>query len=229
MITAEVIHKVVRIRFGTERGSGFIANVDGREYLVTAKHVVNDAPEKLGIDVFTTDGWKTYPSRLVGHADGHADVSVIATEERLGPPQLSLHMSSTGVSYGQDVYFLGFPYEYRGLYATGNPGEPYLPMPFVKKAILSQFGKGYFVLDGHNNPGFSGGPVVFKNKNGVYQVMAVVHGFVSVAEPVVFGGVPEEKRSTDIHVRSNTGLMIAWDTKSAEDMIAANPIGLPVA
>jgi hypothetical protein len=38
----------------------------------------------------------------------------------------------------------------------------------------------FFLLDGHNNPGFSGGPVVFRASNKVdkeFYVMAVVSGF----------------------------------------------------
>jgi hypothetical protein len=30
------------------------------------------------------------------------------------------------------------------------------PLPFVKKALLSAMANGYYYLDGHNNPGFSG-------------------------------------------------------------------------
>lgn len=42
------------------------------------------------------------------------------------------------------------------------------PIPFVKKGIISSFitdslGTTQIFLDGHNNPGFSGGPVVVTN------------------------------------------------------------------
>ena len=63
--------------------------------------------------------------------------------------------------YGQDVYFLGFPY---GLHGDMSALSNDLPFPFVKKGIISLFhndGVNRIYLDGHNNPGFSGGPVVF--------------------------------------------------------------------
>jgi len=64
---------------------------------------------------------------------------------------------------GQDVFFLGFPYNYDSLLQQSPFGNT--PIPFVKKACMSAIIKSgediLLLLDGHNNPGFSGGPVCF--------------------------------------------------------------------
>ena len=60
----------------------------------------------------------------------------------------------------------------------------FIPLAFMKKGIFSattnENGAVVFFLDGHNNPGFSGGPVVYRdlNQSGapVFYVAAVVSG-----------------------------------------------------
>jgi hypothetical protein len=80
----------------------------------------------------------------------------------------------------QDAYFLGYPY---GLHAEGGSLNAHFPLAIVKKACLSMFALGgpdaYILLDGHNNPGFSGGPVVFapNGQGAPTNVAAVVSGY----------------------------------------------------
>ena len=82
--------------------------------------------------------------------------------------------------YGQDAYFLGFPYGLKSEYEDFNNN---FPVPFVKKAIVSSLdtdkdcNRQIIFLDGHNNPGFSGGPVVFTElRKNVYKVVSVISG-----------------------------------------------------
>ena len=41
MITSNFIHRIFRIKCGEFMGTGFTIDVDGKQYVVTAKHVVN--------------------------------------------------------------------------------------------------------------------------------------------------------------------------------------------
>jgi hypothetical protein len=74
-------------------------------------------------------------------------------------PKLNLIMGD--IIYGQDVYFLGFPYGMSmKLPQDFNKGYPF---PLVKKGIFSTLPEEVndlrrFFLDGMNNPGFSEGP-----------------------------------------------------------------------
>lgn len=188
MITANVIHRVFRIKYGKATGTAFTVDVDGKQYLVTARHIVDDVSGNATLGILSNTEWIPLPTQLVGHADGETDITVLAANLRLTPPNLPMEASSAGLTYGQDVFFLGFPYGIQGKVIFGDAGYP---LPLVKKALVSALdGSGsVFLLDGHNNPGFSGGPVVFAPP-GTYQykVAAVIGGYVPVEEPVFASG-----------------------------------------
>jgi len=126
--------------------------------------------------------------------------------------------TSKGVIYGQDVYFLGFPYGLLGRCAFGPDG---FPLPFVKRATVSLFDGAMFLLDGNNNPGFSGGPVVFTEpQSNRYKVAAVISGFQSVPEPVYKGS-----DQTALTYKYNTGIIVTYTIDGALKLIEENPIG----
>ncbi len=218
MITSNVIHRVFRIRFGRSEGTAFTIEVGQREYLITARHVVESIQDSMEIEVFSNGIWTPLRVNLVGHAPGNVDVSVVAASRRLTPPNLPMEATHKGITYGQDVYFLGFPYGFLGKYIFGPEGYP---LPFVKKATLSQFDGKVFLLDGHNNPGFSGGPVVFAEPFTLnYKVAAVISGYKAVQEPVYAGGQP-----SNLTYLYNTGIIVSHSIDSTMEMIRANPIG----
>ena len=182
MITANVIYRVFRLKVGVETGTAFTIEERGKEYLVTARHIAGSLHGRCQIEVFKDRGWSPMQVTTVGHAPGEVDISVLALSERLTPTRpLPLPATSKGLVYGQEAYFLGFPYGIGEMFLeeTGHP------LPFVKRVTVStMFGEPY-LLDGHNNPGFSGGPVVFCPP-GVreFQVAAVVSGYKSARASV---------------------------------------------
>ena len=220
LITANVIYRVFRLKVGQHSGTGFAVEEDEREYLVTARHLAEPLVGNCHIELFKEGAWSPLEISTVGHGEGDIDISVLALSERLTPERpLPLQANSTGLVYGQDVYFLGFPYGISDL-ILGDTG---CPVPLVKRATVSSlFGKPY-LLDGHNNIGFSGGPVVFRPAGqGVFQVAAVVSGYRGQAEPVVDEGGQE----TQFRYTSNTGIIHAYDVNEAISLIRANPKGL---
>ena len=126
---------------------------------------------------------------------------------------------------GQDLYFLGFPY---GQSTDHGNLLNNFPFPFVKKAILSAItggnqGVSLLFLDGHNNPGFSGGPIVFSSQDKKeYKVAGVISGFNTIEEPVLIGG-----KLTVMTWMYNTRIIIGYDIKYAVEAIPSNPIGYP--
>lgn len=57
MITANIIYRVFRIQGPAFRGSAFAFESDGREYLVTARHVVEGVSEEDEIGIFVRDAF----------------------------------------------------------------------------------------------------------------------------------------------------------------------------
>jgi hypothetical protein len=156
-----------------------------------------------------------------------------------------------GIQYGQDVFFAGFPF---GLFTGGANINDLYPVAFVKKGIMSasanEKGATTIYIDGHNNPGFSGGPIVFRDfgeRKLVYKVAAVVSGFRFEVSPIL---QPEaitreqinrediaeariiEKdgrlfrlNDTDKLVKLNTGIVVGYSISHAVGLIRKNPIG----
>ena len=220
MITANIIHRVFRIATNDKAGTAFAIDVDGRQYLVTARHVVNTLADECQINLFQHGEWAPLDVTVIGHAEGEIDVSVLAPSRRLTPANpLPLPANSGGLIYGQDVHFLGFPYDILTGYIFAEDG---FPLPLVKRATVSALGRNVFLLDGHNNPGFSGGPVVFSlpNHRGL-RVAGIVSSFGAVEESILQDG-----EKTNLTYSYNTGIIVAHDVRSAIALIRANPMGL---
>src|SRR5580698_7444978 len=171
------------------------------------------------------------------------------------------------VPIGGDCEFLGYPYGsgWRAaipVYTVNKGSKPpgggdtfklsdttkttfWAWSPFVKRCTLSasmiQNGITVFVLDGLNNLGFSGGPVV-TGHGGSLDVFAVISSFH--AEPLEVLPAPEpgqtyvspippppplpgqkSKQQPKQVVESNSGLILAYDITPAIEAIHANPIG----
>ncbi|MEW6531890.1 MAG: trypsin-like peptidase domain-containing protein [Thermodesulfobacteriota bacterium] len=224
MITNNVIYRTFHITIGDSVGTCFTIDVDGRQYLVSARHLVKPLGQGETILIYHENQWKQIRVTLVGHCPGEVDVSVLATNLQLSPT-FELEPTARGLTYAQEVYFLGFPY---GMTVRIGELNRDFPMPFVKKAIVScmystEDKTQIYFLDGHNNPGFSGGPVVFKEPNRPdfnYRVAAVISGFRWSAEPVYEGD-----QEVPLVYRYNTGIIVAYGIKHAVDLIQENPRG----
>ena len=223
-----MIHRVFNVRVVDNtkilaRGTGFVVDEDNREYLVTARHIV----ENLGsgdIQFMRDDGWATYPTKATEHGTGTIDISVIALLHTLvlKEARFTTPLGMDGIVYGQEVMFLGFPggYDPNSAPKLGNG----FPLPLVKYARLSSMPlRGYpMSLDGHNNPGFSGSRLCFApNRPNEIRIAGVVTAYQYLKEPVYAKGDLE----TEWHVRANMGLAQAWDIQHALDLIHKNPVG----
>ena len=124
---------------------------------------------------------------------------------------------------------------------TMNNGFPF---PLVKHGIFSALqrdSKDYTVmfLDGHNNPGFSGGPIIYVNaKTRKLTVAGVVSGYryqddnVTTRPKARVTSKNKTKRQSaeqEMIVRSNSGILIGYGIVNTIDAIKANPIGATIA
>ena len=225
MITSNVIHRTFQIKWRNRIGSCFTIDVDGKQYLCSAKHYLNDY--RTGqIELFYREKWHNLEVEFVGHGSENTDICVLSPKIQLSPPH-SLSATSAGLIFGQDVYFLGFPY---GIQLEVGDLNRFFPLPLVKKATVSSFFGGnqkIILLDGHNNRGFSGGPVVFKKvgstKNEL-RVAAIISGYKFEPEPIF----DEKGKKTSLRYYANTGIILSYDIKHALDAIRENPIGFEI-
>ena len=205
MITTNVIQRTFCIK-SKMVGTAFTIDRNGKQYLVTARHVVGGVVQSM--EVFHEDRWAPLGVNIVGIGRGDVDVAVFAPNVILSPPH-PLEATSEGLMYGQPVSFLGFPFGWRGGLSHMNNGFPF---PFVKAGIVSAMPTRRIWIDAHGNRGFSGGPVVFKPPSSVKNPAWKVAGIVVESEP-------------DPQTRANAGFVIAEPIKAATDLIDERPIG----
>lgn len=241
MINANVMTRTFHIQNGDKTGTAFTIDHEGRQYLVTAAHVVEGIGSGGILRVFHGKQWKTLQVELVGTGPGDVDVAVLACRLRLGE-NLPLEASAGGLMPGQTVHFLGFPFGWDG---GGEYANSDFPFAFIKAGVLSAITTGAaraegvrIYIDGHNNEGFSGGPVVFvpagqpPSKANNFKVAGVVSGYPRLLKPIVDGdGQPIARADNEpaLYFQENPGFVVAFDIRHAIDLIEANPIGLELA
>jgi hypothetical protein len=257
-ITENVFTRVLLIQVGGVLGSAFTIDVDGRQYIVTAKHVVGKLPNEAAstIQLRRKNNWAPL-SVTVFKCDDPVDIAVLVPPAQV-TVNLPLEPTSKGLMAGQDAYFVGFPYALK--FAKSYSSLPGV-FGFVKKATVAQFDSmperkmQRILLDGYNNPGFSGSPLVFYdwNQSGLpLKVAGVIVSFESSLSPVMEKIMIHENQITPADraenrvlraddgqvyrlqdtgqlVRLNTGIATAWDIGSAVDLIRKHPIGPQVA
>jgi hypothetical protein len=81
-----------------------------------------------------------------------------------------------------------------------------------------------WVLDGINNEGFSGGPVVFQTGT-AQKIFAVVSGMLMETVNVDSADPESNQKHPKETVKENAGFIFAFDIQYAVDVIKKNPIG----
>ena len=137
---------------------------------------------------------------------------------------------------------------------SGKKVNGLYPFPLVKKGTISaqveEKGATVILLDGYNNRGFSGGPIVYRDINQskvVFYLAGVVSGFIPELVPVTTpekikpgqdvsqieqwrnvklkDGQMAELKDTEQMVPLNTGIVIGYHIQHAVDLVRKNPIG----
>jgi hypothetical protein len=231
------------------RATIFCVVVDGREYWVTAKHVLTGAEHPPYGSVRSKSvllqllnpsavGKEWIPEKFsVIDTGGNIDIVVLAPLSPILSHRIPTEpMDSSGVDIGGDCEFLGFPFggSWRARFATGQT----FWMPFSKHCTVLAFyniGTKVWILDGINNEGFSGGPVVVQT-GPAQKIVAVISGYWQEpaevisslsAQPQASNRARPTKPSTakKPYVNVNSGFIVAYDIKCALDAIRKDPIG----
>lgn len=250
-VTLGVATRVLGIRVPSGIGTAFTMDVDGRQYLITAKHVVAGLKQNDSVEI-TKDGQWSQIKVNIFRCDDPIDIAVLVPPNALTPTLVMDPISdSVNVALGQDVYFVGYPYGMFPMWYKSDAREGTYPIPLTKKGVLTAFdSEGKILLDGYNNPGFSGSPIVFIDlfhSGRTFYVLGVVSGYhpelVAVTKPVPIGpgentskvdawrilhlqnGQTVELKDTDEVVPLNSGIVIGYNIKYAVDLIHKNPIG----
>jgi hypothetical protein len=258
--TADALTRTFMVQTATERGTIFSIDVDGREYWITAKHLLkgmkhppygeykeNSATVQILNPGLDGQQWLTESFAVIDPGN-NIDILVLVPSRVILKKPMAIHVGSSSVSLGSDCEFLGFPYGggWRAKFEEG-----YFWLPYMKRCSVSgmfqESSKGspenatVWVLDGMNNFGFSGGPML-SSTGDQQRIFAVVSGYQTepaevlpeVPQIPVPTGIPSKAPARPIKkakgsikevVNVNSGFIVAFDIKAAIDAIQKNPIG----
>lgn len=225
---AEHLLRVFFIRSGKQSGTASAVDVGGKQYFVTALHVVEEAMETCALDFFRDNAWRSTAIVVIGMSFEH-DIAVFACHE---PVVRNLNIAfdvAGGIAAGQEAFFLGFPLGIKGhLINTGYP------IPVIKRGVVALFHPGpprHILLSASANPGFSGGPLYFKHpQTGQTTLGAVIIESLAYEIEVTAPGDNEATASKDEKavvgiVAEDSHLVRCSYIGVAHDLIVANPKG----
>lgn len=228
--TSNILMRVIPLRCGSSFGTSFAIEVDGREYLITARHVVKAFKDGDEIHLLRNKQWWPFKPTIILASHPGVDIAAFAFPIQL-TPRLPLELTTEGIIVGQDAFFLGYPL---GMMIDDRGINNGFPIALVKKAILSGMdhtdpAMNVYYFDGHNNPGFSGGPIVFAPQGGEdIRVAAVVSGYRNQYDKVVSvvsSGSTRIETATILEAIANSGIIISHEIRSILPAIRARPIG----
>ena len=87
MVTSNVIQRVFKIRRGESQGTAFTIDRAGRQYLVTARHVI-ESVSVGSLSIWHEEQWKALAVNVVGVGEGEVDVAVLAPLFQISPMHL---------------------------------------------------------------------------------------------------------------------------------------------
>lgn len=234
-VTGNVLSRVFQIKVGGYTGTAFVVDYQGSHYFVTAQHMVAPVGDEAKIDLRAAEDskwrsdsdWHTFNFKVLHGTSPCADVAVLVPLE---PKSIDAAPLPSDYDYamGQEAYFLGYPF---GLF-TDFGGKPF-SIPIIKHAYVSatvgcgaiypgQSNKDQLILlDGINNHGFSGGPVVAPNAYALLgalreqSVVGVISAYKYEDLPISIDGKNNPRESGS----ANSGIIIAIPISQALSLI----------
>ncbi len=174
-ISATILRQTYHLKTDTLQGTSFLIKELNQEYLVTAKHLFRKKLKNgdlTSIIIYKENKPLELNVQYLIHDDIRIDIAVLKLKGSI--KEIDPFSIGGRVILGQDIFFLGYPsFNNNQFLTTGTIGI----LPLVKKGVISGWNEigayKLFFLDGHNNPGFSGGPA-----------LAINH---DTQKPVIFG------------------------------------------
>ena len=219
-VPGEILTRTKLIRVGNGGGTAFAVDYQGKMYLVTAKHVVAELPnDKPTLQIWHSSNWENVQFvRTLFPTSSDVDIAVLETDSAV-PASFSVLNEADegeGPTLGQQVWFLGYPFGDISMTSRFQSEQ----IPFIKRGTLSAINGSdpnavVIYVDGFNNPGFSGGPIVYWDfRKRAYRIMGVVKGYRTDRAKVEVNG-----QQLDSNVLINSGILIGYSIKHAVEAI----------
>lgn len=185
----------------------------GKLYIITARHLVAGlADNKTTIQVRLSGKWQDiHTTRTLFPSSNDVDIAVLETDEKLSQPFVINPVGeASGVTMGQQVWFLGYPWGIGSKFSNNSEA------PFIKRGTMSAIDASnpdaiVLYIDGFNNPGFSGGPIIYWGfSDRQYKILGVVQGYRTDTAKVLVKGEP-----VDTQILVNSGILLGYSIQHA--------------
>lgn len=209
LLGSDILQRVFMVSNEDVFGSAFGIGYQNHDYIITARHIFKNKPNgsTFVLNAMHNGAFEALSEvTIYYHTDTAVDIAVLAmpTKNVMGN---NLELAEDYI-LSEQCFFIGFPFGMKmdAIEKTGG-----FPVPFAKKAIVAgmggyESGKSIVYLDGHNNEGFSGGPIVriVVNGNGQKktQIFGVVQGYINGKEKDF-----------------NSGIIVGWGSKHIIEII----------
>jgi hypothetical protein len=160
--SASHLHTCVSIRSEGGQGTAFAYGRGTRSCFVTAAHVLAGSQEGGFIQIRRHGDWQSFPLTMVSPHRGGQDIALFAVSGLVLDLQHDFsHPDDPKLYPGQELKFTGFPHDLENLIDSPMGfSTPLVRTAFLSGTIkLSDPDRTLLVLDGLNNPGYSGGPI----------------------------------------------------------------------
>ena len=208
LLTANIFVRVFKLEWQGQRGTAFTIDVKDQQWLITASHLLENYNGGI-VRVFHDGKWKYLDCNALKIWDPNEyDVAVLQPTSGILSPKYPVTPTINGLAMSQQAYIVGFPL---GLVSDSGELNRDFPFPLVKGCIVSGIMQNKLYLDGHNNFGFSGGPVVFfpSRTNPTSEsrlcVAGVVAGYPPVRQPIF----DEKGEQSNYYTEENSGFIVA--------------------
>ena len=213
-----ILESTFNIFYSSVNGTAFIINGTKGQYLVTAKHIFGNAvkPDTF-VDILIKGGKieKKLSCKVYYHDNPHVDIAVLKLDTAIILGETLLLGKRSSYYLAQECLFLGYPLLNLG--TKTDIGK----VPFIKRAIISAFHEenkvNLMLLDGHNNPGFSGGPVITYSESMDKQfIIGIISGYIPQPQSVnvTYGTVKNQ-----LLINENSGIIISYPSEYIEEIL----------
>lgn len=219
-LNEDIFRQVYLVQYEQTYGSSFIIDIDKKEFLITAAHLFPNISNnsELEITIYDENKSEINKIRLYKHSDPSIDIAVVVLQKPI--KKMNPLITGGSIEIGQNLLFLGYPILNGQLFATQDPAFGIRAL--VKKAMLSGVIKknNYYLmlLDGHNNSGFSGGPVIgYDKKTDKNIIIGVISGYVCETKKVY-----NDNKSPTLNYDDNSGIILSYSIDLAYQIIDEN-------
>jgi len=223
VVSQHVLERTFCICADNSMGTAFVVEYDGKNYLVTARHLFQKSgyQNKMTINIQYQSTWKPISVEIYYHENNSIDAAVIKTDYFKDRYFGGVKYQSNKMAVSQDVFMLGFPYGLSTNQFNVNKGYP---IPIVKKGILSGMINEEDIqsclIDWDNNQGFSGGPVVFRDiAEGKYSKEEYIAGVIQGYRPHEIKVYDKDGNDTGLVAYENSGIGIMCKIENVIDII----------